>query len=534
MKRYSWLICVLCALCIWTAGFTGGWTPGIAVPAAIAEEDARNQLEISIQAKPDELVAPGDVMLSFTIENISDEPAQNVYLSSSDGLLSEPVGQLAAGEEQSFNRQHSVTQEELDNGLVSYIISHDDPFDPDGKVNYTVHAEIRRSDVLPQVEFTRRFSSLRVEEGGQLTVTYHIRNTGNVTLLNLRVQDELGDYTGRIDRLESGESGSLISRAVIDGPAVSAAVLDYNAEGVDDVLFTQPLDAREISIAETAWEAGLTASVSAFSNDTAEVLLTITNTGSADIRDIAVTDERYGGVIADHLLLLAGESIEVSRSYPLRDTMQFRWKISGVSETGKNVSLYAESRAVAAVEGEAQPLSLTVSTDTPRIRRSGNVDVTVRVSNPGGQDVRDILLCENTLGEIYTFAVIDAGGSAERTLSFDIRENTSYHFSISYDGQSISAAPLEIVMASDGILPEGATNSFIEFTGSSIKVGGSSIFAALLISGLVVLLVLIVLLLIASRRARIEKQLRIAAEKQRRRSETAKNPRSAKSKTKGR
>ena len=230
-----------------------------------------------------------------------------------------------------------------------------------------------------------------------------------------------------------------------------------------------------------------------------------------------------------------GGSIEVSHSYPLRDEMQFRWKVSGVSETGKNVSLYAESRAVAAVEGEAQPLSLSVSTDTPRIRRSGNVDITVRVSNPGGQDVRDILLSEAGLGEIYTFAVIDAGGSAERTLSFDIRENTSYAFSIAYgDGQSVSAAPLEIVMASDGILPEGATNSFIEFTGSSIKIGGSSIFAALLISGLAVLLVLIVLLLIASRRARIEKQMRIAAEKQRRRSETAKNPRSAKSKTKGR
>ena len=48
--------------------------------------------------------------LSFTIENASDRDAQNVYLSSSDGLLSEPIGQIGAGETQVFTRSHSVTQ----------------------------------------------------------------------------------------------------------------------------------------------------------------------------------------------------------------------------------------------------------------------------------------------------------------------------------------------------------------------------------------------------------------------------------------
>ena len=96
-----------------------------------------------------------------------------------------------------------------------------------------------------------------------------------------------------------------------------------------------------------------------------------------------------------------------------------------------------------------------------------------------------------------------------------------------------------VIISPDGVLPKGATPGFIEFTGSSIKIGESSTFAVLLIAGCVVLLVLIIMLIVASHRARIEKQLRIAAEKQRRREEMGKTNRftpvrAPKTKSKGR
>lgn len=525
-KRLCGLICALCILAGWVLNVPA---PLFAMPAAIAE-DARNQLEIRITARPEELVAPGDIMLNFTIENTSDEPAQNVYLSSADGLLSEPVGQLAAGESQTFNRQHSVTAQELEDGTVSYIISHDDPDDPNGKVNYTAHAEIRRSDVLPQVEFTRRFSSLSAEENGALTITYRIKNTGNVALENLRVQDALGDYTGGVEQLDVGESRTLISRAVITEESVSSAVLDYYAAGKPEERFSVALADQTVSIAQTGLHAELAAMPSAFSAGSADVLLTLTNTGNVDVRNIRITDENYGGVIADNLVAPAGERIEVTHSCALRGDMTFSWKISGVSESGKTVSMYAETALSAPPQGENAPLSLVVSTDTPRIRRSGNVTVHVSITNPGGADVQDVALSEASSGALRNFAVVPAGGSVQRDFTFMVRDDASYAFSISYAGsdgsvQRVSAAPVEITIAPDGVLPEGAKNTFIEFTGNSIKIGGSSIFAALLISGLSVLLVLIVLLLIASRRARIQKQLRIAAEKQRRREEMGKTNR---------
>jgi len=508
---------------------------------ALAEDEGRTLLDIQMTAKPAEMVEPGDIMLNFSIENTSDVDAQNVYLSSADGLLSEPVGRVAAGESQSFNRQHSVSLEELDAEEITYTISHDDPTNPGGKVNYTVHAAIRRSAVLPRAEFTRQFSSRYVEEGGTLIITYRVRNTGNVALNNLRVHDKLGDYTGRIERLEVGESRTLISRAVIAEESVSSAMLDFTADDEDE-MHTLSLADVPVYIAQTGMEMLFSANPSAFSDDTADVTLTLVNTGNTDIRDIRITDTVYGGVIADSLLLRAGgDPVEVNRSYPLRGDMNFCWQAEGTSASGKKLSLITNPTSLSAPEeGPFAELTVDAATLTPRIRKSGNVSVFVRIDNPGNADVRDVVLSEASLGEVRRFEIIPAGGSAAREFNYYVNEDTGYAFSIAYTDaqgipQSCSASPVEFIIASDGVLPEGAKDSFIEFTGKSIKIGGSSTFAVLLIAGCSVLLVLIIMLLVASRRARFERRVRIAAEKQRRREDTAKtHARPAKNKSKGR
>lgn len=544
LRNRIWACAIALCLMLTALAFTDA-APGFALPAARAES-VREILDIRMTAKPAEMVEPGDTMLSFFITNNSASAAQNVYLSSSDGLFSEPVGQLAAGESQSFNRQHSVTQDELDAGEISYIISHDDPFDPAGKVNYTVSCAISRGDIMPRAEFTRRLSSRYAAAGSTLTITYSIRNSGNVALTNLRVQDELGDYTGRVDRLEVGESRTLISRATITEECISSAMLDYNAEGMEDELFTQSLKDVRIGLAQAGMEAIFSAAPSPFSADTADAVLILQNIGNVDIRDIRITDDIYGGIIADGLVLYAGsDPVEVSRTYPIRGDAGYRWRISGVSEAGEAIDYFTDT-AYLPFAGSAAPaeISMEAYALTPRIRRSGNVTVSVRIANTGGTNVQNVVLSETTLGDLRSFAVIPANDAVERSFTFHVQESGTYNFSVRYadeDGiqQSVSCAPVEITIAPDGVLPEGAKQRFIEFTGTSIKIGGSSTFAILMIVGCAVLLVLTTMLIIASRRARIQKQLRIAAQKQRRREELGKTNRftpvrAPKNKSKGR
>ena len=136
------------------------------------------------------------------------------------------------------------------------------------------------------------------------------------------------------------------------------------------------------------------------------------------------------------------------------------------------------------------------------------------------------------------FEILPADGVIERDFLLYVEDNADFSFTLEYtlqDGTRQSAAPaaVHIAMASDGALPEGATPGLFEFSGGSIKIAGSSAFAVLLIIGCAVLLTLIVMLLIASRRARIQRQLRAVAEKQRRRGESGKAGRAPAARNKG-
>jgi len=492
-------------------------------------DETQLMLEVGVTAKPDEMVAPDETILTFTITNISEIDALNLYLSSADGLISEAIGQIAAGDTQTFSRSHTVTEAELAAGEISYIISHDAPLQGSGRVDYTIRAAIEKAVARPEAEFTRQFSSNYAQAGSMISITYRVKNTGNVALNTLQVRDSLGDFTGRIDRLEVGESRTLISRVGIDKASVSSAVLSYCVDGEGETVHTQSLTDMPVRLAQAQIDAVLSAGYAAFSDDSAEVMLILTNDGNVDYRDITITDDIYGGVIADNVRVLSGsDPVTVSAAYPLRETGTFRWQISGMSETGERVDFVTDTITLDPImASDPSELRIWAETDTPRIRRSGNVKIRLHILNEGNSAVENVILSEATLGEIRNFAVIPSAGEIQREIDVLIKEDTGYLFHVDYtdaDGwlRSADAEPIEIEIAPDGVLPEGSKVPLVEFSGMSVKIGGSSLFGVLLASACVVLVILIVILLFATRKARLEKHIRIAAEKQRRRESSGK------------
>ena len=219
--------------------------------------------------------------------------------------------------------------------------------------------------------------------------------------------------------------------------------------------------------------------------------------------------------------------------------------MSGVDEAGKRIDFVSNVARLPEREAAA-PAQIEIKAEavTPRIRRSGDVRMQLTITNIGGESVRELTLREATLGTLREFVVLPADGTIEREFLLHVQEDTDFSFALDYalqDGTRQSTAPagVHVTIASDGALPEGAKPGLFEFTGNSIKIAGSSTFAVLLIVGCVVLLTLIVMLLIASRRARLQRQLRAVAEKQRRRDELSKTGRvppvkPTKTKSKGR
>ena len=112
---------LLCGTILLTSALALLW----AMAAGALSEETASSLRIDFTVQPSVMVAPGDVTMTFVIENITDRPLRNVTLSSGDGQLSEPIGQIGPGETQTLVRPHTVTEEELDAGEIAYTVSHD-------------------------------------------------------------------------------------------------------------------------------------------------------------------------------------------------------------------------------------------------------------------------------------------------------------------------------------------------------------------------------------------------------------------------
>ena len=114
-----------------------------------------------------------------------------------------------------------------------------------------------------------------------------------------------------------------------------------------------------------------------------------------------------------------------------------------------------------------------------------------------------------------------------REITRYVQKDTNFVYTLTYtdsDGweRTAQSQPVQIAIAADGVQPEGVKQSLIEFTGRSIKVGGSELFAWLLIAAVIVLITLIVVLAASSRKARIQREVRMAARRRRHKSEARK------------
>lgn len=509
----------------WMAALLGALVAlcALSMAAALGEGTAPAALFIGFTAQPDMMVAPGEISMTFQIENRSNRPVQNIYLSSSDGLLSEPIGQLGAGERQTLVRPHTVSQEELDAGQIVYTISHDSQEEGGEKVVYTLTAPIVKGEQQPGVAFTRQFSSQYALKDGLLTITYKIVNTGNVPLSALRIRDSLGDFTGRMEQLDVGESKSFISRVTMTADELSVPVLEYAVPTGDE--FSVSLDPVPIPIADDHLITSFYVRQAEFNEDIADAILILTNLGNVDYNDITVWDDVYGGIIADAISLPSGaQPVEIPYTYPLRGEGEYRWHITGTNNAGQQLDLRTSTIAASNdPETRSMDITLTAQTATPKINRPGRVTFDFTILNTGTVMARDARLYEVNRGDIRRLAVLPRG-EREPTVfsaSYDVSTDAEFIFCLEYIDaqgrqQEQTTSPIAVQIASDGVNPQRSDGSGGGLGGASVKLGGnSSTFIALLIIAGAALTVMITILAVTSIRARRERMKRNAAERQR-------------------
>lgn len=498
-------------------------SPLFAVPAYAEEADAPS-LGILASASPDEFVSPDETELTFQLTNLTGKKLEGVCLTSPDGLLVEPIGDIEPDGTLTCSRVHALTQAELDAGEIEYIVTcvlGSEHF------SYPAKAYIIKASAEPEVEFLRRVSSLYVSDSNSITITYTIRNAGNVPVSAVSVTDPLGNFDGRLEMLGVGETKVFVQHVPVIEECVSAPTLTYSTESGEDV-YTAQLDSLSLHPAHGMLDAVLTAGRSMFSSDTAEVILQLTNSGNIDYLGVTVYDDVYGGVIADALSIPAGsEPVEVARSYPLREDSSYRWRIVGRTSAGDQLDFITNTDSVQ-LDGDGGDALLTfrASTTMPRISRSGYVPIRLELTNVGDATAVHVQIREETAGDVCELAVVPTGDPTVRELRYEISQTSTLAFSAVYTDRYgkeriASAEPIEIVIGPGGQKPETDERPSLLFGGLATQMQNSGLFMTLLIGSCAVLTVLIVVLIIASRRAHIQRKARTAARRQRIREDMA-------------
>ena len=520
MRRFAALLAAL-ALAFLCAG-------GFAMPAARAEgaeptqPPLRHVLDISFSVSPAALVEPGAVTLTFTIANTSEYDAENVYISSSDGLRTEPLGQIEAGDSRTFSRAHDVTEAELEAGRITYIFSHDGVAGDPDTVNYTVDCPIERAIARGEVEFTRQFSAAYARPGDVVTITYRVRNAGNVPIADLRVDDAPGEFAGRADSLDVGETRLFTSRVSVEDVTTSAPRLRYTvpAEGGGE---------REVTLSEARIllaDEQLTATL-ALDRETARVgetvtaTLTVMSLGNVSFYDLAVYDESFGGLVADSLEMEPGtQTLTIQRQYPVRGDATYQLRVRALSSSGAIIETLTEPVSLRALPaGSGADISVYAEAVYPQIAAAGDVPVDVYILNEGDESARDAVLTEASTGtQLRAFDFLAARFTTHRRVYVPVSQTGELTFSVRYVNaagvaRTVESPPVLVEIARGGQRLDQIGES-APYSGQSVKISENPTFLFMLGGAALLLIALAVALLITSRKQR--RQRREKLEKQRR------------------
>ena len=312
-----------------------------------------------------------------------------------------------------------------------------------------------------------------------VTITYRVRNTGNVPIENLRVDDAPGEYVGRADSLEVGASRLFFSRVAVEDVTVSAPRLRYTVPAEGGAEREATLGEARILLADEQLTATLALDrESARVGETVTATLTIMSLGNVSFYDISVYDESYGGLVADALEMAAGaQALTIEREYPVRGDASYQLRVRALSSSGAIVETLTEPVSLRALPAESgAELSLYAEAVYPQIDAAGDVAVDIYITNEGGESARDAVLSEtSTATELRAFDFLAGHFTTHRRVYVPVSQSGELTFSLRYMNaagieRTIESPPVRVEIVRGGQRLDQVAEEEAPFSGQSAKV----------------------------------------------------------------
>jgi uncharacterized repeat protein (TIGR01451 family) len=200
---------------------------------------------IGVEKSCTALVHVGDtVTYTITVTNTGDEDLDNVTVVDSilGDLSASFADELAVGASESHDFDYVVLESDPD-PLVNEVTAKGSGVG--SRVAVEALADCVTDVIHPGIEIVKTVDDDLVPIGTTVTYTYLVTNTGDTTLFNISVDDDILGHIGDIAELEAGDSATLTKDFVVgDVPVINVGtvsgedILGRSVSSTDDALVT--------------------------------------------------------------------------------------------------------------------------------------------------------------------------------------------------------------------------------------------------------------------------------------------------------
>ena len=308
-----------------------------------------------------------------------------------------------------ISAQYTVTQDDIDKGgVIKNIV--------------TVGDKETERDV--NVEQNPGYTAVKTADkekvttaGEEIIYTITVTNTGNTTLKDIAVKDDMAGINTKIDTIEVGKSASVTGTYTVKQSDIDKGGKIHNVATVGDKSPEKDVPVEQNSsytAVKTADKEKVTAA-----GEIITYTITVKNTGNTTLTDITVKDD-MAGIDTKIDTIEVGKSASVTGTYTVKqEDIDKGGKIHNVATVGdksperdveveQNPCILVNKDATAVKAKDAE--GFTDITETTKVRPDDVIEYTIVVTNTGNTTLEDIKITDS-LNVKYDDKDVNAGNT---------------------------------------------------------------------------------------------------------------------------
>ena len=366
--------------------------------------------DISKIADKEKVTTAGEeITYTITVKNTGNTILKDLTVRDAMLGIDKVISEIKINGTNVISKKYTVTQDDIDKGgVIKNIV--------------TVGDKETERDV--DVEQNPGYTAVKTADkekvttaGEVITYTITVTNTGNTTLKDIPVVDDMAGINTKIDTIEVGKSASVTGTYTVKQSDIDKGGMIHNAATAGDKTPEKDVPVEQNSsytAVKTADKEKVTAA-----GEIITYTITVTNTGNTTLTDIAVKDD-MAGIDTKIDTIEVGKSASVTGTYTVKqEDIDKGGKIHNVATVGdksperdveveQNPCILVNKDATAVKAKDAE--GFTDITETTKVRPDDVIEYTIVVTNTGNTTLEDIKITDS-LNVKYDDKDVNAGNT---------------------------------------------------------------------------------------------------------------------------